>query len=108
MLVYFWGTIRAKGFVIQFCYPVATFGTADLKSSKGGDYYRGDLQYLGELQVFIQRKWELQRQEQLQRQGELQRVTKRLRVTKTTRVTVFIQRHWISEKLTFVYYLRKT
>ena len=87
---------------------VARVGTADLKSSVGGDYHRGDLQYLGELQIFIQRHWELQRQEELQRQGELQWVTKTLRVTKTRRVTVLIQRHWISEKLTFVYYLRKT
>ena len=79
-----------------------TFGTADLKSSVGGNYYRGDLQYLGELQVFIQRQLELQRQ------GELQRVRKTLRVTKTRKVTVFIQRYWIPEKLTFVYYLQKT
>ena len=37
--------IKVEGFVIQFCYPIATLDTADLKSSMRGDYYRGDLRH---------------------------------------------------------------
>ena len=32
--------IKVEGFAIQFCYPVATFGTADLKNSVKGDYHK--------------------------------------------------------------------
>ena len=84
---------RVKSVIVSrtFLYPkfgAIDFNTADLKSSVGGDYHRGDLQYLGELQVFVRRYWELQR-----------RVPKTRRVKKTTKVTVFLQRHWISGKL---------